>query len=737
MAISINKKVCILLSTYNGEKFLEEQLTSYVNQEYQNWYLVAMDDGSNDSSLHILNKFRDKYPSKVFVIQNEKNLGVNKAFEKLIKNAHDFDYYMFSDQDDVWAPEKINVLLSKLIKKEDALSQSTPILIHSDLKVTDQNLNTIYPSFWRAEKLNPHNSKKLSKLLAQNYVVGCSTIFNKSLFGMLKESGIPREVVMHDHWAALIASAFGEVDFITNKTILHRQHDKNDTGVKAKNLWRDLKKLFSIIFLKYDTGEYKKNSAKMVKQANTLKNYFYNSLSKHNLTIINNFIKYSEDHSFNLIYQGYLKSRLSSNLFTLLFTLFNYFKKNKANLIVITLRILASIASFITIVIITNNISQEDSGEFFLYLSYIMPLSIIARFGTDSASSRAIGRKIEINQSFNNIMQLRTIITTFCGSTLLAFILIHVFNIAYDLNYFGESIFVYVFIVLTLLFYSFEKPVCEILLMKGHYLKSQIIQFGIVPIVILTAASILVPNYGFNGALLSFLIGSSLFFLAIIFLDINFNFNLKELIPSKEYINSSVNILLMAIVGLLLTQAFIPLVSFNLTLSEIAVVVIILRLTSLISIYSNILKNSSALFFAKNLELNSYKNINERIRLLILIFLLVAVLYFAILVFFSDFIFSLFGEGYKVDRVVLSILCLSFLITNTTVLYNSVLLLAKKEDILWKISGFSGLISIIIIYFSTPVYGLYGASVGFLLGCLIDFTLQLRLYRMTVKNAHV
>ena len=186
MEISVNKKVCILLSTYNGEKYLEEQLTSYVNQEYQNWYLVAMDDGSNDSSLHILNKFRDKYPSKVLVIQNEKNLGVNKAFEKLIKNAPDFEYYMFSDQDDVWASKKINALVSKLIKKEDTLSQSTPILIHSDLKVTDQNLNTIYPSFWKAEKLNPNNSKKLPKLLAQNYVVGCSTIFNKSLFAMLK-----------------------------------------------------------------------------------------------------------------------------------------------------------------------------------------------------------------------------------------------------------------------------------------------------------------------------------------------------------------------------------------------------------------------------------------------------------------------------------------------------------------------------------------------------------------------
>ena len=733
----INERVCILLPTYNGEKFLEEQLASYANQKHQDWYLVAMDDGSNDDSLNILNNFRDKYPSRVSVIQNEENIGIKKAFEKLIKNAPDFNYYMFSDQDDVWHPEKINVLLSKLIETENTLSKNKPILIHSDLQVTDQYLNIKYSSFWNTEKLKPANSKKFSRLLSQNYVVGCSTIFNKTLYERLKETGFPRNAIMHDHWSALIAAAFGKVDFIKDKTLFHRQHDNNHTGVKVKSLWRDIKKLVSIITFKYDMHKRNRIVRKTVKQAHIFKNIFHNSLDKDNLTIVNNYIKYTENHSLKILNKAYLKSRTLSNFFTFFLIFAYHFKNNKNNLIILLLRLLSSLAAFITIILITNNISQEDAGEFFLYLAFIMPLSLIARFGTDSASAREIGIRLKIDKNFNNVMQLITLITTFFGSMFLAVILLYILSISYDLKYFGDSVLVYVFIILTLLFYSFEKPVCEVLLMKGHYLLSQIIQFGIVPIAIFILAILLVPNYGFNGALLSYLIGSSIFFLAIIFLDLNLNINLKLLIPKKEYVIGAANILLMVIVGLLITQAFIPIVSFTLTLSEIAVVGVILRLTSLISIYSNILKNSSALFFARNLATESYDLIHKRLNLLISLFILIATIYFTILIIFSNFIFGLFGSNYIVEKGVLFIICLSFLITNSTVLYNSVLLLAKKEKKLWKISGFSGSVSIVLISVLTPLYGLYGASIGFLLGCLIDFIFQYRLLRNTIEIKHV
>ena len=241
-------------------------------------------------------------------------------------------------------------------------------------------------------------------------------------------------------------------------------------------------------------------------------------------------------------------------------------------------------------------------------------------FSKNAKNKILFEERLKTDKNFNNVMQLRTVITTFFSSMFLAIVLLYILSTGYDLKYFGDSVLVYIFIILTLLFYSLEKPVCEILLMKGHYLLSQIIQFGIVPIIIFIFAILLVPNYGFNGALLSYLIGSSIFFIAIIFLNLNLNTNFKLLIPKKEYVISAANILLMVIVGLLITQAFIPIVSLSLTLSEIAVVAVIMRLTSLISIYSNILKNSSALFFARNLESESYSLIHKRLNLLILIF---------------------------------------------------------------------------------------------------------------------
>ena len=142
-------------------------------------------------------------------------------------------------------------------------------------------------------------------------------------------------------------------------------------------------------------------------------------------------------------------------------------------------------------------------------------------------------------------------------------------------------------------------------------------------------------------------------------------------------------------------------------------------------------------FFARNLESESYYLIHKRLNLLISLFILVATIYFTILIIFSNFIFGLFGDDYIVQKEVLFIICLSFLITNTTVLYNSVLLLAKKEKKLWKISGFSGSVSVVLIIILTPLYGLYGSSIGFLLGCLIDFIFQYRLFRNSTEIKHV
>ena len=202
------------------------------------------DDGSSDETINILKKYQNEHASKIIILENNQNLGINKSYEQLIHSANNCDYYMFSDQDDVWKPNKIKILLDEVKNQTKEQETHKPLLIHSDLEVTDENLNIIYKSFWDTEKLKPDFSNKLNYLLLQNYIVGCSTLFNKELLNILKISGIPNEARMHDHWAGLIAAIFGKILISRKKLTLHRQHGNNDTGIKPKTLLKDFQRIF-------------------------------------------------------------------------------------------------------------------------------------------------------------------------------------------------------------------------------------------------------------------------------------------------------------------------------------------------------------------------------------------------------------------------------------------------------------------------------------------------------------
>jgi glycosyltransferase involved in cell wall biosynthesis len=233
----MQSKVGILMATYNGERFIKKQIDSILVQTYRNWQLIIHDDGSMDLTVNVIKEYVRKYPDKVIFIEDGiKCGGAKENFAHLMKIARDrfdFDYIMFSDQDDVWLKTKIEKTLKKMIETENSIGRNIPILVHTDLKVVDENLNSLSDSFWKYQNLNPA-IKQFSRLLVQNNITGCTVMMNKPL--MEKSLPIPKDSIMHDWWLALVASAFGEISFLREPLVLYRQHSCNSIGAKKWSL---------------------------------------------------------------------------------------------------------------------------------------------------------------------------------------------------------------------------------------------------------------------------------------------------------------------------------------------------------------------------------------------------------------------------------------------------------------------------------------------------------------------
>jgi len=225
------KKVDILLSTYNGDEFLEELLDSIIEQTYDEWQLLIRDDGSTDGTIKILHAYKEKYPDKITLIIDDKgNLGVLRSYSLLLGLSIN-DYIMLCDQDDVWLPEKVEHSVN-VIEKFGA-SGAQPLMVFTDLKVVDQDRNVISDSFFKYRRLNA-GSIKLQNLLLQNVATGCTIIMNQELKKMVLP--IPDQAIMHDWWIALNASITDGLRVDHSSFILYRQHAQNTIGAKRPNM---------------------------------------------------------------------------------------------------------------------------------------------------------------------------------------------------------------------------------------------------------------------------------------------------------------------------------------------------------------------------------------------------------------------------------------------------------------------------------------------------------------------
>ena len=244
MEIRERPAVQVLLSTYNGARFLEEQLDSLAAQDFEGWSLLIRDDGSRDETLAIIARWRARHPDRAVILPNPDrlNLGFLGSFSRLLE-ASTARYVMFADQDDVWLPGKISMTLAAMKQQEDEVGPDRPVLVHTDLTIVDARLRVVAPSSWRHQGLVPRCGQTFSGLLVENVVWGCTAMLNRALVDKVRT--IPPGVRYHDWWIALVAAAFGDIVPLPRQTVLWRRHGANESesaDLRAL-VWRALRGL--------------------------------------------------------------------------------------------------------------------------------------------------------------------------------------------------------------------------------------------------------------------------------------------------------------------------------------------------------------------------------------------------------------------------------------------------------------------------------------------------------------
>jgi glycosyltransferase involved in cell wall biosynthesis len=224
---TIKPKVSIALASYNGERFIRAQLDSLMAQDYNDFEIVVSDDHSTDSTLSILNEYRELYPEKLRLIESARNEGARKNFEKAIR-ACTGEFVALCDQDDYWHPDKLQVLLSSI--------QNDMTLAFCDMEIVDEDLRDLKRSMWESVELGPlalrsiRAGKGYRLFLRENKIAGCSMMARREfLLGCLP---FP-EQYLHDEWIALLASLVGRIAPCPERLSSYRQHQAQQIGAEG------------------------------------------------------------------------------------------------------------------------------------------------------------------------------------------------------------------------------------------------------------------------------------------------------------------------------------------------------------------------------------------------------------------------------------------------------------------------------------------------------------------------
>lgn len=234
----------ILLSVYNGEKYLVEQLDSILNQTNKDWILKIRDDGSVDNSKIIISRYCADYPDKIIMIDfPEGNIGLIQSINCLKTAEPHGDYIMFADQDDVWLPNKVEISINE-IKTLEKISSDKPVLVCTDVICVDASLNVIADSFFELQKFPRDTFDNTNKMIALNVVQGCTIAINRASINYIFP--MPHIMSIHDMWIAVNCAHFGLIKYLHQPTMLYRQHSSNVEGCKDVNVSYYFKRLKKI-----------------------------------------------------------------------------------------------------------------------------------------------------------------------------------------------------------------------------------------------------------------------------------------------------------------------------------------------------------------------------------------------------------------------------------------------------------------------------------------------------------
>ncbi len=208
-----DKKISVVMCTYNGDLFINAQIDSIINQTYPIHELIICDDCSTDQTIQIINKYKKNHPF-IQLVRNVVRLGVRKNFEQAIQLSTG-DYVATSDQDDIWEIDKISILMNEIISKKAAV-------VHSNVSLIDTDGNALPLSFGFEKK---HNITLNNYIFKENNITGCTCLFDAQL--KTRMFPFPRFYFLHDHWIAIVAHQNGGIAWVDDKLIRYRQHAHN------------------------------------------------------------------------------------------------------------------------------------------------------------------------------------------------------------------------------------------------------------------------------------------------------------------------------------------------------------------------------------------------------------------------------------------------------------------------------------------------------------------------------
>lgn len=218
----------ILLSTYNGSRWLDCQLSSIASQTCGDWHIVARDDGSTDSTAAILTQWQQRLGSRMTIVANPegRNIGATRSFELLL-NSSRADHIMFADQDDCWLPRKVELTEARMRAVEQE-HPGRPALVFTSLTVVDAELHPTGQTFFSLYGYDFPFAMSFNNICVNNCVTGCTMMINRAARATVLPFGAHAPV--HDWWIAARVARTGVLSVIEQPTLLYRTHGDNACG---------------------------------------------------------------------------------------------------------------------------------------------------------------------------------------------------------------------------------------------------------------------------------------------------------------------------------------------------------------------------------------------------------------------------------------------------------------------------------------------------------------------------